>query len=279
MSTFIKQKVKSEDDYSYIEKLARPKKPFKEYDHFLTSEDNECVFAPDITTTQKKCSIAGKFTDRYKAYVQKYEGARTQIKVDPECTHTPSIRLGAYKDAVLGRGPLVERMMRDAKLRKQLQETRVAALDEAAGGCTFEPNLVAKAKSDRIITKNKDLQKSFLQRVEDDQDKRMEKRIIRQVRAENPPELTFKPRLIAIGSEEVVKKRGTFMERMAADTRQRELKLLYRAKLFGLPHPMQKRNAGEDAAPATARRASTRKGKGPRTKQGRGGKARSKTRK
>lgn len=277
--TFIKQKVKSEDDYSYIEKLARPRKPFKDYDHFLPNEDNECVFAPDISYTQKKVRVAGKFSERYKGYVVKYEHARKQTKDEPDCTFAPTISLGQYREAVLERGPLVDRMTRDAKLRQEKQASLVKEADANAG--TFKPCMEASHKrSAKIIEENRDLTKPFLKRVQKDINLREEKQIIRKVRAENPPELTFKPRIVSIGSEDIPAKRGSFMERMAADTRNRELKLLYRAKLFGLPLPMQKRLSGEDAVPASARpRSATRKGTGKGKRQTGKPKPRSKTRK
>lgn len=259
--SFIKQKVKSEDDYSYIEKLARPKKPFKEYTHFLPCDDNECVFSPDIKETQRKVHTHGKFKERYKTYVNTFKKNKKLTKPpDPECTHTPNVNLGKYADVVKERGELVSRMTQDAKSRKKnlanLQKEKAASIPSG------QPKVeVSRAQTQKIIAKKPNLRKPFLKRVSDDCDDREMKQIIRTERENNPPELTFKPTLEAVGAEDVPERYGSFAERMAADTKRREQKFMYRAKLFGLPLPRQRKQAGADARPRKAKAGTRRRAK------------------
>jgi hypothetical protein len=130
----------------------------------------------------------------------------------------------------------LRRMMQTAKQYRQRKEQ----LAKEKGG-VFIPDTSASQQSYR----GSNVEEPFEFRLEEEISLRAEKDKLRELIKDDPAQAgcTFQPTIHTKDGDRIVRRRGSFMDRMQEDVRRRERKDAYRAKLFGLPDPKDRRRA------------------------------------
>jgi len=235
-----KEKVRTEDDYSYIEKLARPKKNTSHHKFTTVQEEVHCRFKPDLSATsaQTKSAVQGKFADRLGQYIREHKAAREKKYEDPQATFKPKVN--PHPNQENEKSSVQDRCMSFLKERERRRKEKLSA-----PGGTFKPDLSKSQKSATIPRKSwKKLEKtSFLERNKQTI-KNRESAAKARLKLKNAPDGTFKPKLVAKQTHRLSANLPSFEERMRSDITRRDTKEMYRALLFNLPMPKQKRTAG-----------------------------------